>query len=58
MRWMEYVARIGKERGTIHSFGVETSRKRPPVRPRRRLEDNIKMDLKKSFLGVVGRGLD
>jgi hypothetical protein len=27
MRWMEYIARIGKERDNIHSFGVETSRK-------------------------------
>jgi len=51
MRWEEHVARIG--RGEVYT-GVLVGKpegKRPLGRPRRRWEDNIKMDLQE-----VGRG--
>jgi len=40
MRWAGHVARIGEERGVGKPEG-----KRPLGRPKRRWEDNIKMDL-------------
>ena len=51
MRRAGYVARMGEGRG-VHKVSVGKSEgKRPLVRPRRRWEDNIKMDLEE-----VGRG--
>jgi hypothetical protein len=45
MRWAGHVARMGKDRG-VHRLLVEKPEvKRPLERPRRRWEDNIKMDL-------------
>jgi hypothetical protein len=45
MRWAGHVARLGEERG-VHRVRVgKPERKRPLGRPRRRWEDNIKMDL-------------
>jgi hypothetical protein len=47
MRWVGHVARMGEGRGV---YGVLVGRpegKRPLGRPRRRWEDNIKMDLRK-----------
>jgi len=53
MRWAGHVARMGKDRG-VHRVLVEKPEgKRPLGRPRRRWEDNIKMDLQE-----VGGGLD
>jgi hypothetical protein len=47
MRWAGHVARMVEDRG-VHSVLVgKPERKRPFVRPRRRWEDNIKMDLQK-----------
>jgi hypothetical protein len=47
MRWAGHVARMGEERG-VHRVLVEKSEgKRPLGRPRRRWEDNIKMDVQK-----------
>jgi len=47
MRWAGHVARMGKGRG-VHRFLVgKPEGKRPLGRPRRRWEDNIKMDLQK-----------
>jgi hypothetical protein len=43
MRWVEHVARMGEERG-VHRVLVGKG-KRPLGRPRRRWEDNIKMDV-------------
>jgi hypothetical protein len=40
MRWAGYVARVGERRGVYRVLVG-----RPLGRPRRRLEDNIKMDL-------------
>jgi hypothetical protein len=52
MRWAGHVARMGEGRGV---YGVLVRRheyKRPLGRPRRRWEDNIKMDLRK--IGIDG----
>jgi len=46
MRWRGHVARMGEGRG-VHRVLVEKPEgKRPLGRPRRRWEDNIKMDLR------------
>ena len=51
MRWAGYVARM-EERRVVHKVLVgKPEGKRPLGRPRRRWEDNIKMDLEE-----VGRG--
>jgi hypothetical protein len=50
MRWAEHVARMGGER-CAQGVGGETRGKRPLGRPRRRWEDNIKMDLQEVGLG-------
>ena len=53
MRWAGHVARMGEGRG-VHRFLVgKPEGKRPSGRPRRRWEDNIKMDLQE-----VGGGGD
>jgi len=45
MRWTGHVACVGERRG-LHNILVEKHEgKRPLGKPRRRLEDNIKMDL-------------
>ena len=47
MRWAGHVERMGEERG-VHRVLVEKPEgKRPLGRPRRRWEDNIKMDFQK-----------
>ena len=45
MRWAGHVARMGKRRGVYRVLVGKPEGKRPPGRPRRRWEDNIKMDL-------------
>jgi hypothetical protein len=45
MRWKRYVARMGKRRGAYRVLVEKPERKRQFGRPRRRWEDNIKMDL-------------
>ena len=45
MSWAGHVARIGEERGVHMVLVGKPERKRPLGRPRRRWEDNIKMDL-------------
>ena len=55
MRWARHVARMGEGRG-VHSVLVgKPDEKRLLWRPRRRWEDNIKMDLQEEE-GVVGTG--
>ena len=44
MRWAEQVARMGERRGVYRGFVGKPEGTRPRVRPRQRLEDNIKMD--------------
>ena len=45
MRWAGHVARTGEDRGVHRVLVEKPERKRPLRRPRRRWEDNIKMDL-------------
>ena len=45
MRWAGHVARMGEDRGVHRVLVGEPEGKRPLGRPRRRWEDNIKMDL-------------
>ena len=45
MRWTGHVARMGEERGVHRVLVGKPEGKRPLGRPRRRWEDNIKMDL-------------
>ena len=45
LRWAGYVARVGEGRGVYRVLVGKPEGKRPLGRPRRRREDNIKMDL-------------
>ena len=54
MRWAEHVARMGERRGIYRVLVGKPEGKRPLGRPRRRWEDNIKMDLREVGCG----GLD
>jgi hypothetical protein len=51
MGWAGYVARIGEGKGVYRVMVGKPEGKRPLGRPRRRWEDNIKMDLKKVGCG-------
>ena len=55
MRWAGHVALMGKGRGVHRVLGRKPEGKRPLGRPRRRWEDNIKLDLQEVG-GVVGTG--
>jgi hypothetical protein len=46
MRWVGHVARMGEGRGVYRVLVGRPEGKRPLGRPRRRWEDNIKMDLR------------
>jgi hypothetical protein len=46
MRWARHVARVREGRGVYRIFVGRPEGKRPLGRPRRMLEDNIKMDLR------------
>jgi hypothetical protein len=46
MGWAGHVARIGKGRGVYRVLVGRPEGERPPGRPRRRWEDNIKLDLR------------
>jgi hypothetical protein len=52
MRWAGHVTRMGEVRGTYILVGRPEGR-RPLGRPRRRWEDNIKMDLREIGFGDV-----
>jgi hypothetical protein len=52
MRWAGHVARMGEGRGVYRVLVGRPERKRPLGRPRRRLEDNIKIDLRE--IGIDG----
>jgi hypothetical protein len=45
MGWAGHMARMGEDRGVYRVLVGKPEGKRPLVRPRRRWEDNIKMDL-------------
>jgi hypothetical protein len=46
MRWARHVARMGEVRGAYNILVARPEGRRPLGRPRRRWEDNIKMDLR------------
>jgi hypothetical protein len=52
MRWAGHVARMGEGRGVYRVLVWRREDKRPLGRPRRRWEDNIKMDLRE--IGIDG----
>jgi len=53
MRWAEHVARMGEGRGVYRVLMELLEGKRPLERPRRRWEDNIKMDLQEVGCGDI-----
>jgi hypothetical protein len=52
MRWVGHVARMGERRGVYRVLVGGPEGKRPLGRPRRKCEDNIKMDLRE--IGIDG----
>jgi len=54
MRWAGHVARIGEKRGVYRILVRKPEGKRALGRPRRRWEDNNKMDLQE--VGCEGTG--
>jgi len=53
MGWAGHVARMGERRGAQRVLVRKSEGKRPVWRPRRRLEDNIKMDLQEVGCGGI-----
>ena len=53
MRWAGNVARMGEERGVYRVFVGKPEGKRPLGRPRRRWDNDIKMDLHEVGYGVM-----
>ena len=51
MRWAGHVARMGEGRGVYRVLVGKPEGKRPLGRPRRRCENNIKMDLQEVECG-------
>jgi len=51
MRWAGHVARTGERRGVYRVLVRKPEGKRPLGRPRRRWEDNIKMDIQEVECG-------
>ena len=56
MRWAGHVARMGEGRGVHRVLVGKSEGKKPLGRPRRRWQDNIKMDLQEKLDGAVGTG--
>jgi hypothetical protein len=52
MRWAGHGARVGEKRGTYRNLVGRPEGRRPLGRPRRRWEDNIKMDLQDEGWGA------
>jgi hypothetical protein len=53
MRWAGHVARMGEERKVYMALVGKSDGRRPHVRPRRRWEDGVRMDLRETGLGCV-----
>jgi len=53
MRWAGHVARMGEGRGVYRVLVGKPEGKRPLGRPRRKWEDNIKIDLQEVGCGVM-----
>ena len=56
LRWAGYVARMEEGRNAFKILTDKPTVKRPLGRPRRRWEDNIRMEFKE--IGASGRNLD
>jgi hypothetical protein len=56
LRWAGHVARMGERRDACRALVGKPEEMRPLGRPRRRWEDNIKIDLRE--VGWGGHGLD
>jgi hypothetical protein len=54
IKWVGYVECMGEKRGVYRFLVGKPEGKRPLRRPRRRREDNIKMDLKEVGCGGMG----
>jgi hypothetical protein len=52
LRWAGHVARMGERRGAYRALMGKPEGRRPLGRPRRRWEDNIKMDLREVGWGA------
>jgi hypothetical protein len=52
MRWAGYVARVGEERNMYKFLMRKPEGKRPLGRPRRRWQDELRMDVGEIGLGV------
>jgi len=53
MRWAGHVAHVGEKKGIYRVLVGKLAGKRPRGRPRRRWEDDIKMDLQEVGCGVM-----
>jgi hypothetical protein len=53
MRWAGHVARVGERRGVYRVLVGKLEGRRTLGRPRRRWEDNIRMDLREVECGCV-----
>ena len=53
MRWAGHVARMRERRGVYRVLVGKPEGRRPLERPRRRWEDNIRMDLREVGCGCV-----
>ena len=53
MKWAGYVTRMGEGRGVLRVLVGKPEGKRPLGRPRRRWEDNIKLDLQEVETGWI-----
>ena len=51
MRWVGHVARMGERRGVCRVLVGRPEGKRPLGRPRRRWEENIKIDCRRWYVG-------
>jgi hypothetical protein len=52
LRWAGYVARMGERRGAYRALVGKPEGRRPFGRPRRRWENNIKIDLREVVWGA------
>jgi hypothetical protein len=52
MRWADHVAYMGERRGVCRVLVGRSEGKKPLGRPRRRWEDNIKMDIQEVVCGA------
>jgi hypothetical protein len=56
LRWARHVARMGERTGAYRALAGKPEGRRPLGRPRRKLEDNIKMGLREVGWGKAWTG--